>query len=304
MPHNQPYPADIVERLRCNYDGIDFSGPMQVVLPTAIMLEAAELIESLRKELQATEATLERTLDNATRLLSSGTCERHSEWINRISFDEFVGRLEELGCHWCMRDRIEALEKAVDYPEADGTDAAHPAWWRGNDAGSISCTNGVMDILTGKDKGRGVCGNPQIERMRGMLLSVVGKLDLLQKNQKYMRDPERTLVCDIIANGQLLPDPEGKRYSLQKIKGKNYEECNDCPVIDDQYQAEKRVRELEAIIGDVQAARRMKNIGPTGGGNPAMWYDFEAVEVALAGLGSNSEALTTLEQGQEKEIET
>jgi len=35
-----------------------------------------------------------------------------------------------------------------------------------------------------------------------------------------------------------------------------------------------------------------------------MWYDFEAVEVALAGLGSNSEALTTLEQGQEKEIET
>lgn len=27
-----------------------------------------------------------------------------------------------------------------------------------------------------------------------------------------MRDPERTIVCDIIANGQLLPDPNNTRY--------------------------------------------------------------------------------------------
>jgi hypothetical protein len=27
-----------------------------------------------------------------------------------------------------------------------------------------------------------------------------------------MRDPERTIVYDIIANGAMLPDPEGKRY--------------------------------------------------------------------------------------------
>lgn len=38
------------------------------------------------------------------------------------------------------------------------------------------------------------------------------KLDILQKAQKNMRDPERQIVCDIIANGQLLPDPDGKRY--------------------------------------------------------------------------------------------
>lgn len=40
----------LVSRLRCNYLGRDFSGPMQVVLPTAIMLEAAEVIERLEKE--------------------------------------------------------------------------------------------------------------------------------------------------------------------------------------------------------------------------------------------------------------
>ena len=36
--------------------------------------------------------------------------------------------------------------------------------------------------------------------------------DLLAKTQKRMRNPERTLVCDILANGTLLPDPQGKRY--------------------------------------------------------------------------------------------
>jgi hypothetical protein len=40
------------------------------------------------------------------------------------------------------------------------------------------------------------------------------RLDLLASVQKHMRDPERTLVCDILANGQLLPDPKGKRYGF------------------------------------------------------------------------------------------
>jgi hypothetical protein len=38
------------------------------------------------------------------------------------------------------------------------------------------------------------------------------RCELLQKSQRYMRDPERTIVCDILANNNLLPDPEGKRY--------------------------------------------------------------------------------------------
>ena len=38
------------------------------------------------------------------------------------------------------------------------------------------------------------------------------RVELLQEQQKYMRDPERSLVCDILANAQLLPDPEGIRY--------------------------------------------------------------------------------------------
>ena len=38
------------------------------------------------------------------------------------------------------------------------------------------------------------------------------RCELLQKVQKYMRDPERTIVCDILANNSLLFDPSGERY--------------------------------------------------------------------------------------------
>ena len=44
------------------------------------------------------------------------------------------------------------------------------------------------------------------------------RCELLQQVQKYMRDPERTIVCDILANNSLLPDPEGKRYGLDLVK--------------------------------------------------------------------------------------
>ena len=40
------------------------------------------------------------------------------------------------------------------------------------------------------------------------------RVEMLARLQKHMRDPERTLVCDILANGQLLPDPQGKRYGF------------------------------------------------------------------------------------------
>jgi regulator of replication initiation timing len=40
------------------------------------------------------------------------------------------------------------------------------------------------------------------------------RIDLLQEWQSKMRDPERTIVCDIIANG--LTMPEGGRYEIGK----------------------------------------------------------------------------------------
>jgi len=41
------------------------------------------------------------------------------------------------------------------------------------------------------------------------------RIEKLQAVQHKMRDPERTLVCDIIANNALLPDLNGLRYALR-----------------------------------------------------------------------------------------
>lgn len=52
----------------------------------------------------------------------------------------------------------------------------------------------------------------QIERLENSLRFYRSRCELLQKVQIYMRDPERTIVCDILANNSLLPDPKGTRY--------------------------------------------------------------------------------------------
>lgn len=43
------------------------------------------------------------------------------------------------------------------------------------------------------------------------------RVEMLARLQCRMRDPERILVCDILANGQLMHDPEGSRYGFTVI---------------------------------------------------------------------------------------
>lgn len=43
----------------------------------------------------------------------------------------------------------------------------------------------------------------------------IRRFDRLQKEQRNMREPERTMVCDILANGSLLFDPNGARYGTK-----------------------------------------------------------------------------------------
>ena len=45
------------------------------------------------------------------------------------------------------------------------------------------------------------------------------RCELLQDQQRFMREPERTIVCDILANGSLSPDPRGTRYGDRPPQG-------------------------------------------------------------------------------------
>lgn len=60
---------------------------------------------------------------------------------------------------------------AEDNPEWDGTDAAHPAWWRGNDAGVAATVRILADAMDGKDNGRGVIGYAPLEALRRRVIA-------------------------------------------------------------------------------------------------------------------------------------
>jgi len=64
--------------------------------------------------------------------------------------------------------------------------------------------------------------NEKIAKLEHSLDFYKRRVDMLQKLQHTMRDPERTLVCDILANGQLLPD-SGKRYGFKTTGKEHYE---------------------------------------------------------------------------------
>lgn len=50
----------------------------------------------------------------------------------------------------------------------------------------------------------------ELESLRSSLEFYKKRCDLLQQWQSKMRDPERTIVCDILANGQTLPESTGR----------------------------------------------------------------------------------------------
>ena len=68
--------------------------------------------------------------------------------------------------------RYVPASSAPDDPEFDATDAAHPAWWRGNDRGCEAVCEIITKILDGQDDGSGVFREP-IQTMRARLRALV-----------------------------------------------------------------------------------------------------------------------------------
>lgn len=57
----------------------------------------------------------------------------------------------------------------------------------------------------------------ELRRLNRKVSFYRGRFVLLSQLQNRMRDPERTMVCDVIANGSLLPDPQNQRYPAHII---------------------------------------------------------------------------------------
>jgi hypothetical protein len=66
-----------------------------------------------------------------------------------------------------------------DNPDHDGTDGAHPAWWRGNDHGLHRVADLVTFWITEPDMGKvmaGAFGEPQLERLRASVIDLRHKV--------------------------------------------------------------------------------------------------------------------------------
>lgn len=55
----------------------------------------------------------------------------------------------------------------------DATDAAHPAWWRGQEHGVRSACRRMAQVLDGQDDGGGVISGRELEALRRRLLALV-----------------------------------------------------------------------------------------------------------------------------------
>jgi hypothetical protein len=75
-----------------------------------------------------------------------------------------------------------AKKESLDHPDWDATDAAHPAWWRGNDRGVQATAERIQSALDGSDDGSGVIGSKELERARR------GVLALRAENERLKRE--------------------------------------------------------------------------------------------------------------------
>lgn len=80
---------------------------------------------------------------------------------------------------------------------ADGAQLVNLAWWHP----AMGCDS--LQIVVDNARARCSFGLERCQRLQ-------------QENHRF-REPERTILCDILANGTLLPDPNGTRYARPDV---------------------------------------------------------------------------------------
>ena len=64
-----------------------------------------------------------------------------------------------------------------DDPTADGTDFAHPAFWRGEESSMNAAVYWIERILDGRDKAEGTMGDAGLQRVRRRILELMKRAE-------------------------------------------------------------------------------------------------------------------------------
>ncbi len=91
-----------------------------------------------------------------------------AEWRNRLMSKEDIDR--EMGGAAKWPADVPGT-RDLDDPELDGTDFAHPAWWRGSDEAVAHVVRQLQSAIDGEDTGAGTLGHPGLEAIRRWILS-------------------------------------------------------------------------------------------------------------------------------------
>lgn len=93
-----------------------------------------------------------------------------------------------------LRERLAFVEleliKTQDDVECDATDHAHPAWWRGYDAGAEGAMKRWREALEGKLSPTGTLGSPKMQGLRA-------KTESLTTENRVLREA----IFDVLAKG-------------------------------------------------------------------------------------------------------
>lgn len=92
-----------------------------------------------------------------------------------------------------------------DDPAADGTDAAHPAWWRGRANGVACVVEKLREAMDGEDDGAGVCADPALERLRRNVLAARAAIEVAETAEKKML-PALELANGLIYETMVTPN--------------------------------------------------------------------------------------------------
>lgn len=82
----------------------------------------------------------------------------------------------------------------VDNPAGDGTDYAHPAWWRGHKQAVEALCVKIDHIIRGKDRGDGIANPPwevtrrELLRLCDDICQISAERDILKEENQKLRD--------------------------------------------------------------------------------------------------------------------
>jgi hypothetical protein len=114
------------------------------------------------------------------------------------------------GADDCTR-AADILSQLAPVPPAEGEVAELVAWLRQNAEDERQMCESANRASLNLDRCAALL-------QQGHSAAPAGLHRLQQENARF-REPERTILCDLLANGTLLPDPDGKRYGVQPVDG-------------------------------------------------------------------------------------